>query len=31
MMLYPQVPFRGPYPMQPIHDRMRTPALERRR
>jgi hypothetical protein len=26
MVLYPQVPFRGPYPMQPIHDRMRTLA-----
>jgi hypothetical protein len=26
MVLYPQVPFRGPYPLQPIHDRMRTLA-----
>ena len=26
MVLYPQVPFRGPYPMQAIHDRMRTLA-----
>lgn len=26
MVLYPQVPFRGTYPLQPIHDRMRTLA-----
>jgi hypothetical protein len=26
IVLYPQVPFRGPYPLQPIHDRMRTLA-----
>ena len=26
MVLYPQVPFRGPYPLQPLHDRMRTLA-----
>ena len=26
MVLYPQVPFRGAYPLQPIHDRMRTLA-----
>ena len=26
MVLYPQVPFRGAYPLQPIHDRMRTVA-----
>lgn len=26
MVLYPQVPFRGSYPMQPIHDRMRALA-----
>ena len=26
MVLYPQVPFRGPYPLQPMHDRMRTLA-----
>ena len=26
MVLYPQVPFRGPYPLQPIHDRMRVLA-----
>jgi hypothetical protein len=24
IVLYPQVPFRGPYPLQRIHDRMRT-------
>jgi hypothetical protein len=26
MLLYPQVPFRGPYPLQPMNDRMRTLA-----
>jgi hypothetical protein len=26
MVLYPQVPFRGPYPLQEMHDRMRTLA-----
>jgi hypothetical protein len=26
MALYPQVPFRGAYPLQPIHDRMRELA-----
>jgi hypothetical protein len=26
MVLYPQVPFRGPYPLQPIHDRMSSLA-----
>lgn len=26
MVLYPQVPFRGPYPLQPMHDRMRNLA-----
>src|SRR5688500_4497881 len=26
IVLYPQVPFSGPYPLQPIHDRMRTLA-----
>ena len=26
LMLYPQVPFSGDYPLQPIHDRMRTLA-----
>jgi hypothetical protein len=26
IVLYPQVPFRGAYPLQPIHDRMRTLA-----
>ena len=26
LVLYPQVPFRGPYPMQPVHDRMKTLA-----
>jgi hypothetical protein len=26
LVLYPQVPFRGSYPMQPIHDRMRALA-----
>lgn len=26
LLLYPQVPFRGAYPMQPIHDRMHTLA-----
>jgi hypothetical protein len=26
MVLYPQVPFRGAYPLQPIHDRMTTLA-----
>jgi hypothetical protein len=24
LMLYPQVPFRGAYPLQPVHDRMRS-------
>jgi hypothetical protein len=26
LVLYPQVPFRGAYPLQPIHDRMRALA-----
>lgn len=26
LLLYPLLPFRGPYPLQPIHDRMRTLA-----
>jgi hypothetical protein len=26
LMLYPQVPFDGPYPLQPIHDRMKALA-----
>lgn len=26
MALYPQVPFRGAYPLQPLHERMRTLA-----
>ena len=26
MVLYPQVPFRAPYPLQAVHDRMRTLA-----
>jgi hypothetical protein len=26
MMMYPQVPFRGQYPLQPLHDRMRVLA-----
>ena len=26
IVLYPQVPFRGAYPLQPIHERMRTLA-----
>jgi hypothetical protein len=26
LLLYPQVPFRGDYPLRPLHDRMRTLA-----
>jgi xanthine/CO dehydrogenase XdhC/CoxF family maturation factor len=26
MLLYPQVPYRGPYPLEPIHARMRASA-----